>query len=146
MLKVRKYLVISDILYTFAVLKDKKAILIKKGEIGMKYEDYPIINDYFEYDEKNYDCSLAIKRDIKMILQEAETSHKDSFDKLYNRDSLKPNKVRIFLDEKDNPVFGMVIYLIEYKDGSCKRESCGGYYPFWEKLLLPHPYQESVCW
>lgn len=112
----------------------------------MKYEEYPIINDYFEYDEEKYDCSVAIERDIKMILQEAETSHKDSFDKLYSRDSLKANKVRIFLDEKDNPVFGMVIYLIEYKDESWKREACGGYYKFWRKLLLPHPYQESVCW
>lgn len=109
-------------------------------------EEYPIIGNCFEYDSKTYDCSCAIERDIEMILQEAETSHKDSFDKLYNRNSLKANKVRIFLDEKNNPVFGMVIYLIEYKNGSCKREACGGYYPFWENSLFPHPYQESICW
>ena len=112
----------------------------------MTQEDYSIINGYFEYDGKTYDCTLAIKRDIKMILQEAETSHKDSLDELYDRQSLKANKIHIFLDEKGIPVFGMVIYLIEYKDGSWKRYACGGYYPFWKNLLTPHPYQESICW
>lgn len=112
----------------------------------MIQEDYPIINGHFEYDGEIYDCTPAIKRDIKIILQEAETSHKDSFDELYNRDSLVPDKVHIYLDKENKPVFGMVIYLIEYKDQNCKRYACGGYYPFWQDLLLPHPFQESICW
>ena len=112
----------------------------------MTQEDYFIVNNHFEFNGKTYDCTCAIERDIKMIVQEAETSHKDSFDKTYDIQSLAPNKVHIFLDEKGNPVFGMVIYLIEYKDKSCKRYACGGYYPFWDKKLFPHPYQESICW
>ena len=109
-------------------------------------EEYPIIGNCFEYDGKTYDCSYAIKRDVKLIIQEAETSHKDSFDELYDRQSLKADKVRIFLDKEDKPIFGMVIYLIEYKDKSWKRYACGGYYPFWDDKLFPHLYQESICW
>lgn len=112
----------------------------------MTQEECPIINEHFEFDGEIYECNYAIERDIKMIVQEAETSHKDSFDKIYDRQSLAPNKVHIFLDEKGNPVFGMVIYLIEYKDKSCKRYACGGYYMFFENNLWPHPYQESICW
>lgn len=112
----------------------------------IKKEEYPIIGNCFEYDGKTYDCSYAIKRDIKLIIQEAETSHKDSFDELYDRQSLKADKVRIFLDKEEKPVFGMVIYLIEYKDKSWKRCACGGYYPFWDDKLFPHLYQESICW
>ncbi len=108
-------------------------------------EVYPIKENGFEYLGKHYDCQFAIERDVKMILQEAETSHKDSFDELYDRQSLKADKVRIFLDE-DIPIFGMVIYLIEYKDKSWKRCACGGYYPFLDDKLLPHLYQESICW
>lgn len=112
----------------------------------MTQEDYPIVNNCFEFNGNTYDCTRAIKRDIKMIVQEAEISHKDSLDKIYDRQSLAPNKIHIFLDEKGNPVFGMVIYLIEYKDKSCKRYACGGYYMFFENKLSPHPYQESICW
>ena len=110
----------------------------------MEIVECPIINDCFKYDEKNYDCGRAIKRDIKMILQEAETSHGDSFDEFYNRQSLKADKVRIFLDKGNKPAFGMVIYLIEY--GGFKRCACGGYYPFLEGKLFPHLFQESICW
>ena len=109
-------------------------------------KEYPIIGYCFEYDGKMYDCSYAIKRDTKLIIQEAETSHKDSFDELYDRGSLKADKVRIFLDKEDKPIFGMVIYLIEYKDKSWERWACGGYYPFFDDKLFPHPYQESICW
>ena len=49
-------------------------------------EEYPITGDCFEYDGKMYDCSYAIKRDTKLIIQEAETSHKDSFDNLSQMD------------------------------------------------------------
>lgn len=112
----------------------------------MTQEEYPITNEYFKCDGKTYNCGYAIKRDLEMIIQEAETSHKDSFDELYDKDSLKPDKVRIYLDENGTPVFGMVIYLINYKNENCQRFACGGYYPFWEKALFPHPYQESICW
>lgn len=112
----------------------------------MENVEYPIINDCFEHDGKNYDCGFAIERDIKMILQEAEISHGDSFDKIYDKNSLKADRVRIFLDNEGKPVFGMVIYFIEYKDEDWKRCACGGYYPFWENALCPHPFQESICW
>ena len=109
-------------------------------------ETYPIKDNGFEYLDKYYDCQLAIERDIKMILQEAETSHKDYFDELYDRQSLKADRILIFLDKDNKPIFGMVIYLIEYKDANWKRYACGGWYQFWENKLFPHPYQESICW
>jgi hypothetical protein len=112
----------------------------------MKHEEYSIFGNNFEYNDKTYDCSHAIKRDIRMILQEAEETHKDSLDILYDRHSLNADKVRIFLDEKDNPIFGMVLYIIKYKDGSWARCACGGYFPFYTDQLVPHPYQESICW
>jgi len=112
----------------------------------IKKEEYPINGNCFEYDGKTYDCSYAIKRDIKLIIQEAETSHKDSFDELYDKQSLKADKVRIFLDKEDKPVFGMVTYIIDYKEENSGRYACGGYYPFWDDKLFPHPYQESICW
>jgi len=112
----------------------------------IKKEEYPINGNYFEYDGKTYDCSYAIKRDIKLIIQEAETSHKDSFDELYDRQSLKADRIRIFLDEEDKPIFGMVTYIIKYKEGNNGRYACGGYYPFWDDELFTHPYQESICW
>ena len=38
----------------------------------IKKEEYPIKGNGFEYLGNYYDCQFAIKRDIKMILQEAE--------------------------------------------------------------------------
>jgi len=112
----------------------------------IKKEEYPIKDNGFEYSGKHYDCRFAIKRDVKMILQEAETSHKDTFDELYDRNTLRPDKIRICVDENNVHIYGMIIYLIDYKDNSWKRSACGGYYPFWDKVLFPHPYQESICW
>ena len=111
-------------------------------------EEYPIKDNGFEYLGKYYDCQFAIKRDIKMILQEAEISHKDTFDELYDRNTLRPNKIRIYVDENDTPIYGMIIYLIDYKEENWCRYACGGYYPFEfdNSVLLPHPYQESICW
>ena len=111
----------------------------------MIQEDYPIINGHFVYDGKSYDCTPVIERDIKMILQEAETSHKDSFDELYDRKSLKANNVRLFF-ENGQLSYGMVLYTIHNKVDNYERAACGGYYPFWDNKLLPHPYQESICW
>lgn len=112
----------------------------------IKKEEYPIIGNYFEYDGKTYDCSYAIKRDTKLIIQEAETSHKDSFDKLYDRETLKPKEIRLFTDEEGNLLYGMVIYTIYNKAANYERLACGGYYPFWDDKLFPHLYQESICW
>jgi hypothetical protein len=112
----------------------------------IKEKEYLIKDNGFEYHGKMYDCSYAIKRDIKMILQEAETSHKGTFDELYDRQSLKAGRIRIYLDKEDKPIFGMVIYSVEYKDKRLKRCACGGYYPFRDNQLFPHLYQESICW
>lgn len=116
----------------------------------IKKEEYPIKDNGFEYLGNHYDCQFAIKRDIKMILQEAETSHKDIFDKFYDRSTLRPDKIRIFVDKDDErvPIYGMILYLIDYKEENNSRCACGGYYRFGfdNSALLPHPYQESICW
>lgn len=114
----------------------------------IKEKEYPIKNNGFKHLGKHHDCHFAIDRDIKMILQEAEISHRDTFDKLYDKSTLRPNKVRIFVDEDNIPIYGIVIYLINYKDGNGSRHACGGYYKFgWDNLVLvPHLYQESICW
>ena len=109
-------------------------------------KENPIIGNCFEYDGKTYNCSYAIKRDIKLIIQEAETSHKDSFDELYDKSTLRPDKIRIYVDENNVPIYGMVIYFIDYKEENCSRYACGGWYQFWENKLFPHAYQESICW
>lgn len=111
----------------------------------MTKEEYPIVNGCFEFDGKTYDCKRAIERDIKMIVQEAEISHKDSFDELYDRKSLKAARVRLFF-ENGQLSYGMVLYTIYNKVDNYRRYACGGYYPFLDDKLFPHPYQESICW
>lgn len=110
-------------------------------------EVYPIKDNGFEYLGKHYDCEHAIKRDIKMILQEAETSHEDTFDRLYDRNTLRPDKIHVFVDENGTPIYGMIVYIVNYKEGG-GRYACGGYYPFEfnNSLLMPHTFQESICW
>lgn len=114
----------------------------------IKKEECPIIGNCFEYDSKTYNCSYAIKRDVKMILQEAETSHKDTFDELYDRNTLRADKIRIFVDRDNVPICGIIIYLIDYKEKHNSRYACGGYYIFElnHSVFYPHPYQESICW
>ena len=114
----------------------------------IKKEEYPIKDNGFEYLGKHYDCQSAIKRDVKMILQEAETSHKDNFDEFYDRNTLRPRTIRLYIDENNIPIYGMIIYVIDYKKEQLSRSACGGYYPFKfdNSKLLPHPYQESICW
>ena len=114
----------------------------------IKEEEYPIKDNGFEYLGNHYDCHYAIERDIKMILQEAETSHKDKFNEFYDRNTLRPDKIRIFVDKDNVPIYGIIIYLIDYRDGNNSRYACGGYYRFEfdNSILLPHPYQESICW
>ena len=115
--------------------------------VTINKKEYPIKDNGFEYLGKHYDCKLAIERDIKMIFQEAETSHQDTFNELYDRNTLRTDKIRIFVDENNTPIYGIIIYLIDYKDGG-GRYACGSYYPFEfdNSMLLPHPYQESICW
>ena len=81
-------------------------------------------------------------------MQEAETSHKDGFDELYDRNTLRASKIRIFVDQNEVPIYGMIIYLIDYKEQNNSRYACGGYYPFEfdNSILFPNPYQESICW
>ena len=101
----------------------------------------------FEYSGRHYDCGPAVRRDIAMILQEAEASHKDTFDEVYDRNTLRADHIRIFTDNDGIPVYGIITYLIGYKDGNLYRYACGGYYPFEAgNVLRPHPYQESICW
>jgi hypothetical protein len=115
---------------------------------AIKKKEYPIKNNGFEYLGKHYNCHRAIERDIKMILQEAEISHKDNFDEFYDRNTLRPDKIRLYVDGNNIPIFGMIIYLIDYKEENYSRSACGGYYPFefGYSCLTPHPYQESICW
>lgn len=114
----------------------------------IKKEEYSIKNNGFEHLGNHYDCHYAIERDMKMILQEAETSHKDTFDILYDRSTLRPYKIFLYVDENNIPIYGMIIYLIDYKEGNNGRFACGGYYRFEinNSILMPHPYQESICW
>ena len=111
-------------------------------------ETYQIKDNGFEYMDNYYDCQYAIKRDVKMILQEAETSHKDIFNELYDKNTLRPCKIHLFVDENNIPIYGMIIYVIDYKEQDNSRYACGGYYRFEfnNLVLLPHPYQESICW
>ena len=115
--------------------------------VTIKKEEYPIKDNGFEYLGKYYDCHYAIKRDMRMIIQEAETSHKDTFDELYDRNTLRADRIRIYVDENNTPIYGIIIYLINYKNGG-GRYACGSYYPFEldNSKLLPHPYQENICW
>ena len=78
---------------TQEMIEDSKILDLKTykvkvniNEITMatiKEEEYPIKDNGFEYLGNHYDCHYAIERDIKMILQEAETSHKDNFNEIY---------------------------------------------------------------
>lgn len=114
----------------------------------IKKIEYPIKNNGFEHLGNHYGCHFAIERDLKMIIQEAETSHKDTFDKFYDRSTLRPDKIRIFVDGDNVPIYGIIIYLIDNKEENYSRYACGGYYRFLfdNSELLPHPYQESICW
>lgn len=125
-------------------------------ELKTDYKEIKLNGNFFEYNGKKYSCEYAIKRDIVMITQEAECNHKNEFENLYVGDSIKPYEIRLYTNEKDIPIFGMIVYFVpfteEYKkecwgDG---RSACGGYYPIKEygqfAGLRPHSYQESICW
>lgn len=113
-----------------------------REDMDLNYRDYPCESKSIDY----LDVRLAIERDTEMIIREAEISHKDNFDEFYDRDLLKPDKVRLFFDGNKSPIFGMVIYKIHQKKDDYWRSACGGYYPIYKNKLFPHPYQESICW
>lgn len=108
-------------------------------------EEYPIKENGFEYLGVHYDCKFAIKRDVKTILQEAEVSHKDEFENFYDKDSLVADKVKLFTDGSNVPIYGMIIYKIYNKNGYW-RYGCGNYYPINDFHLEPHLYQGRICW
>lgn len=119
----------------------------------MNKNEIEIIDGKFEYLGKEYDCKYLIERDKKNILSEADESHKDTFDKLYDRDTLTPSKCRVYLDNNDKIMYLMIIYTVDYREGKSKRLACGDYYPvisFDENpqfhTLFPDPYQASICW
>ena len=109
-------------------------------------EEYPIKENGFEYLGVHYDCKYAVKRDVEKILLEAETSHKDEFEYLYDKDSLMPDKVKLYTDGSNVPVYGMIIYKIYNKKGNYWRTACGNYYPIKDFRLEPHLFQGRICW
>ena len=118
--------------------------------MNMTNEDIAINGNEFEYMGETYDCSRAIKRDIEHIIDEANKSHKDSFEELYDKDTLTPEKVRVYI-VNDEPIYAMVLYTINYRVGTIKRTACGDYYPIsrvfgGKPSLFPHLFQGSICW
>lgn len=115
----------------------------------MNKNDIEIIDGKFEYLGKEYNCEYLIERDKKNILREADESHKDAFDEVYDRNTLVPSKCRVYLDDNNNIVYLMIIYTIDYKYIKSKGFACGDYYTksnFAKNTILPHPYQASICW
>lgn len=80
-------------------------------------ETIPIKDNGFEYLGKHYDCQFAIKRDVKMILQEAEISHKDTFDELYDRNTLSDIGGIIFVL---SPLVLVILFYLRFKDSKFK--------------------------
>ena len=105
---------------------------------NVNYIEIPIKVNSFNYGDKEYNCSRAIERDKRLIIQEAETSHKAHFDELYDRTTLKADKVRIVLDETKTPIYGMILYSIHQTHDNYWRYACGSYYPFF--FLFNNPY------
>lgn len=122
----------------------------------MKTKDIKINSNEFEYNGVKYDAELAIEKDKKLIISEAMDSHKEVFEKEYDKDSLTQDHVRLYLDEKNEIVYAMIIYIIKYKNKDYGvlgngRYACGNYYPIYKastgkNFLEPHPYQASICW
>lgn len=116
--------------------------------------DIKINSNEFEYNGAKYDAERAIEKDKKLIIAEAMDSHKEVFEKEYDKDSITQDYVRLYLDEKNEIIYAMIIYLIKYKEKSeyfTGRYACGNYYPIYKvstgkNFLKPHPYQTSICW
>lgn len=116
----------------------------------MERKDIPIADNKFEHNGKSYDCSHLIKRDKKAILREADADHGDTFDTLYDRDTLEPVKVKAYLDDSGAIVYLMIVYRIRYRVGDVHRTACGEWYPFCELrdgvLFESSLYAGSICW
>lgn len=122
----------------------------------MKTKDIKINSNEFEYNGVKYDAELAIEKDKKLIISEAMESHGESFEKEYDKDSLTQDHVRLYLDEKNEIVYAMIIYIIKYKNKDYGvlgngRYACGNYYPIYKastgkNFLEVHPHQASICW
>ena len=112
----------------------------------LKSEEYPIMDNTFEYMGDKYDATYAFKLDMKAIIQEAKTSHPVDFERLYDENTLRAESVRLYIDEKERPIYAMVIYTIKYKDNENRRFACGGYYPVVDLHIEPHFFQQSICW
>ena len=125
----------------------------------MKYIEIDVNSDNFEYNGIKFDCELVVARDKELILQEAEKSHKEALETLYDKESLTQQQVKLYVDDNGNPVYLMMIYVIKYKDPSygvlgTGRLACGDYYPIelgyvnnnGFNAVYPHPYQTSICW
>ena len=114
----------------------------------MRTEEISINSNSFEFNGKKYDCELVVKRDKKLIMAEAEESHKEALETLYEKDSLAPHHVKLYVDDNNWPLYLMVVYIINYKDNKGGRYACGDYYPIDNGFskVYPHPYQTSICW
>ena len=108
----------------------------------ISYTEYKIGDDKI----KDFDLRWAIEVDTKHIIREAENSYPTTFHNEYDPESLHPVSVRLFVDENNDPIYGMVIYSIYNKKECYERFACGNYYPFRNNDLEPHPYQGSICW
>ena len=111
-----------------------------------KYEECPIINNKFENDGVEYDCTSIIKYDKNVIFAEAEQSHKGVLEELYDKETLSPKSIRLFFDDKNEPILGMVLYTIKYKANEVRRTACGNYYPIRDNKISHHLFQGSICW
>jgi hypothetical protein len=119
--------------FTYTVTKDADASSVA------------VVDGKFTPDSVGY---YTINVKATYLGKEAETSYKDNFDEFYDRNTLRPRTMRLYVDENNIPIYGMIIYVIDYKKEQMSRSACGGYYPFEfdNSVLLPHPYQESICW
>ena len=107
----------------------------------------------FIYNGDFYNCEYLVAFEKLQILTEAEYSHKDEIDNMYDKDSLKPVRVKLYLDDNDKIMYLMVVYEILYKDHSSGRYACGAYqvsknfFQFEGKTVVGyHNYQDSICW
>ena len=107
----------------------------------------------FIYNGDFYNCEYLVAFEKLQILTEAEYSHKDEIDNMYDKDSLKPLRVKLYLDDNDKIMYLMVVYEILYKNHSSGRYACGAYqvskniFQFEGKTVVGyHNYQDSICW
>lgn len=116
----------------------------------MEREIVEVKNNKFDYHGKTYDCTHLVERDKKVILREADDTHKHVLDELYDRNSLNALRCELYLDANGNIVYLLIIYGIKYKLGTDVRNACGDYYPKCEikkgVLYPPRPYQGKICW